>query len=43
MAIIFENEVLLSSIRMQELDVIVHPLKEQLVVNPENPNIPKYK
>ena len=37
------GEPLLGSIPMEDMDVIIHPLKEELVVNPENPYIPKKK
>ena len=33
-------EVLLGSIPMEDLDVLIDPKRQTLVVNPENPNIP---
>ena len=36
-----EGEALLGAIPMEDLDVIIHPLEQKLVVNPENPYIPK--
>ena len=38
-AIILGDTVLLGVIQMEDMDVIVHPLKRQLMVNPENPNM----
>ena len=38
-AIILGDSVLLGVIQMEDMDVIVHPLKRKLMVNPENPNI----
>jgi clan AA aspartic protease len=35
------QEVLLGAIPMEEMDVLVHPLKEKLIVNPEHPNGPQ--
>lgn len=41
-AIVFSSttEVLLGSIPMEDLDVLIDPKKQRLIVNPENPNIP---
>ena len=39
-ALVMGNEVLLGAIPMEDMDLIVHPLKQMLVANPENPNIP---
>lgn len=41
-AIVFPSttEVLLGSIPMEDLDVLIDPKKQRLIVNPENPNIP---
>jgi len=33
-----DAEPLLGSIPMEELDVLIHPLRQELVVNPEHPN-----
>jgi clan AA aspartic protease len=33
-----DSEPLLGSIPMEEMDVLVHPQRQQLVVNPEHPN-----
>ena len=35
------EEVLLGAIPMEEMDVLIHPSKEQLIVNPEHPNKPQ--
>jgi clan AA aspartic protease len=32
------SEPLLGAIPMEELDVLIHPLRQELVVNPEHPN-----
>lgn len=32
------NEPLLGAIPMEEMDVIIHPLRQELLVNPEHPN-----
>lgn len=39
-ALVMGNEVLLGAIPMEDMDLIVHPLKQTLIANPENPNIP---
>jgi clan AA aspartic protease len=39
-ALVMGNEVLLGAIPMEDMDLIVHPLKQMLMPNPENPNIP---
>lgn len=39
-ALVMGNEVLLGAIPMEDMDLIVHPLKQILIANPENPNIP---
>ena len=33
-----DNEALLGAIPMEEMDVIIHPRKQELMVNPEHPN-----
>ena len=38
-----QAEVLLGSIPMEDMDVIIHPKKQILIVNPENPYIAKKK
>ena len=35
-------EVLLGAIPMEGMDVIIHPRKRKLMVNPEHPNIPQF-
>ncbi|MBC7892641.1 MAG: clan AA aspartic protease [Sphingobacteriaceae bacterium] len=34
-------EVLLGAVPMELMDVLIHPAKNQLIVNPEHPNIPQ--
>jgi clan AA aspartic protease len=38
-ALVLGNTVLLGAIPMEDMDVLVHPLKQKLMVNPESPNI----
>ena len=38
-ALILGDEVLLGAVPMEDMDVIVSPAKQSLIVNPENPNI----
>jgi clan AA aspartic protease len=38
-ALVLGNIVLLGAIPMEDMDVLVHPLKQKLMVNPESPNI----
>ena len=39
-AVVMGDQVLLGAIPMQAMDMIVHPRTEQLVPNPESPNVP---
>ncbi len=39
-ALVMGEHVLLGAIPMQAMDVLVDPRREQLIPNPENPNIP---
>ena len=41
-AVVMGDQVLLGSIPMQAMDVIVHPRSEQVVPNPESPNVPSF-
>lgn len=34
------DETLLGAIPMEDMDLVIHPALRQLIVNPENPNIP---
>ena len=34
------SEPLLGAISMEEMDVLIHPLRQELIVNPEHPNLP---
>jgi clan AA aspartic protease len=39
-ALVFGDEVLLGAIPMEDMDVVISPLHQKLMVNPQNPNIP---
>jgi len=39
-ALVLGDSVLLGAIPMEDMDLLIHPLKRKLSVNPENPNIP---
>jgi clan AA aspartic protease len=39
-ALVIGDEVLLGAIPMEDMDLIVHPAKKALLVNPNSPNIP---
>ena len=41
-AVVMGDQVLLGAIPMQAMDVIVHPRSEQVVPNPESPNVPSF-
>ncbi len=38
-ALVMGEQVLLGAIPMEDMDLIVHPLKQELMPNPENPNV----
>jgi clan AA aspartic protease len=38
-AMIMGDEVLLGAIPMEDMDVVIHPATQSLIVNPESPNI----
>ena len=42
-AVVLDDEVLLGAIPMQDMDVVIDPRRERLIVNPENPYLPKNK
>ncbi len=42
-AAVMGDEVVLGSIPMQDMDVVVDPRSERLIVNPENPYLPRKK
>ena len=42
-AVVLGNEVLLGSIPMEEMDVVVDPKRQRLIVNPEHPDLPRLK
>lgn len=39
-ALVFGDQVLLGAIPMEDMDLIVHPAKQSVTVNPLSPNIP---
>ncbi|HTB30886.1 MAG TPA: clan AA aspartic protease [Bacteroidia bacterium] len=39
-ALVLGDSVLLGAIPMEDMDLVIHPLKRTLSVNPESPNIP---
>ena len=39
-ALVLGDEVLLGAVPMEDMDLLVSPLRRKLVVNPESPNIP---
>ncbi|OFY65875.1 MAG: hypothetical protein A3H98_05275 [Bacteroidetes bacterium RIFCSPLOWO2_02_FULL_36_8] len=41
--VLSQGEPLLGAIPMEEMDVILHPQKEKMIINPDNPYIPKLK
>ena len=41
-AVVMGDQVLLGAIPMQAMDLIVHPRSEQVVPNPESPNVPSF-
>jgi hypothetical protein len=38
-----DSEPLLGAIPMEEMDVLIHPLRQELIVNPEHPNYAQLK
>ena len=38
-----DNEPLLGAIPMEDMDVLVHPLRQELIVNPEHPYMAQMK
>ncbi|MEK7299318.1 MAG: clan AA aspartic protease [Candidatus Margulisiibacteriota bacterium] len=39
-ALVLGDEVLLGAVPMEDLDVVISPAKQAVIVNPESPNIP---
>lgn len=39
-ALVLGDEVLLGAVPMEDMDVLISPAKQTLIVNPESPNIP---
>ena len=42
-AMVMGDEVLLGAIAMEDMDVVIHPRSQSLMVNPDSPNIPQMK
>jgi clan AA aspartic protease len=42
-AMVIGNETLLGAVPMEDMDLIIHPAKQTLTVNPLSPNKPLYK
>lgn len=42
-AMVIGNEVLLGAVPMEDMDLVIHPAKQTLTVNPLSPNKPLYK
>jgi len=42
-AVVLGNEVLLGSIPLEEMDVVIDPKRQRLIVNPEHPDFPRLK
>jgi clan AA aspartic protease len=38
-ALVLGNEILLGAVPMEDMDVVISPARQQLIVNPANPNI----
>lgn len=41
-AFVLGNEPLLGAVPMEEMDLIVHPARQEVMPNPSHPNIPQY-
>ncbi len=39
-AMVLGDEVLLGAIAMEDMDVLIHPRDQKLIVNPQSPNMP---
>lgn len=39
-AMVMGDEVLLGAIAMEDMDVLIHPRDQKLIVNPQSPNMP---
>lgn len=42
-ALVLGEEVLLGAVPMEDMDLVIHPAKQTLTVNPEHPNYPHAK
>jgi hypothetical protein len=41
-AAVMGNQVLLGAIPMEAMDMVIHPRSQQLMPNPDSPNMPKF-
>ncbi len=39
-ALVFGDEVLLGAVPMEDMDLVVHPARRELIANPDSPNYP---
>jgi len=42
-AMVIGNEALLGAVPMEDMDLLIHPCRQKLIVNPLTPNKPLYK
>jgi clan AA aspartic protease len=42
-AMVLGDEVLLGAVPMEDIDIIIDPQRQRVIVNPAHPNIPGYK
>ena len=42
-AMVIGNETLLGAVPMEDMDLLIHPARQKLIVNPLTPNKPLYK
>lgn len=42
-AMVIGNETLLGAVPMEDMDLLIHPARQKLIVNPLSPNKPLYK
>lgn len=42
-AMVIGNETLLGAVPMEDMDLVIHPSRQSLIVNPLSPNKPLYK
>lgn len=39
-ALVLGDEALLGAVPMEDMDILLHPATQQVIINPKNPNIP---